>query len=199
MSSAKMRKETILRCFSWVDMWSKQLIFKVINSFRSDTMYSYLIEGYEDVNVFSVDLWRFANLIRDMAHKGEWKPVFQFLADEVKKQTFLLAYLNVTDYYITRTEEEMGKGFADIYLEPFSAKYPEVCHTYLIELKYIVRADFSEDKLHALLADAETQLRQYATDERVIKQSKGTSFKCLALVFCGWEMKAAEEYPLPVP
>ncbi len=165
------------------------------------------------MNVFSVDLWRFANLIRDMAYKGEWKPVFQFLADEVKKQTsvrdyltgekviqtFLLAYLNVTDYYITRTEEEMGKGFTDIYLEPFSAKYPEVCHTYLIELKYIVRTDFSEDKLHALLADAETQLRQYATDERVIKQSKGTSFKCLALVFCGWEMKAAEEYPLPVP
>ena len=99
-------------------------------------MYSYLRDGYKDVNVFSVDLWRFANLIRDMAYKGEWKSVFQFLAGEVKKQTsvrdylsgekviltFLLAYLNVTDYYITRTEEEMGKGFADMYLEPFLSK-----------------------------------------------------------------------------
>jgi len=171
-------------------------------------MYSYLIEGYEDVNVFSVDLWHFANLIRDMAYKGEWKPVFQFLADEVKKQTsvrdyltgekviqtFLLAYLNVTDYYITRTEEEMDKGFADIWLEPFTAKYPDVRHSYLIELKYIARTDFAEDKQQLPLADAETQLKKYAADERIIKRTQGTSLKCLALVFCGWEMKAAVEY-----
>ena len=171
-------------------------------------MYSYLREGYEDVNVFSVDLWRFAILIRGMAYNGEWKPVFQFLADEVKKQTsirdyltgekvvqtFLLAYLNVTDYYVTRTEEEMGKGFADICLEPFSAKYPDVNYGYLIELKYLARTDFSEDKQHAALADAKKQLKQYAADERLIKRNQGTGLKCLALVFCGWEMKAAEEY-----
>jgi hypothetical protein len=171
-------------------------------------MYSYLREGYEDVNVFSVDLWHFAILIRSMAYSGEWKPVFQFLADEVKKQTsirdylagekvvqtFLLAYLNVTDYYITRTEEEMGKGFADICLEPFSVKYPDVNYGYLIELKYLARTDFSENKQNAALADAKKQLKQYAADERFIKRNQGTRLKCLALVFCGWEMKAAEEY-----
>jgi len=171
-------------------------------------MYSYLREGYEDVNVFSVYLWRFANQISDMAYNGEWKPVFQFLADEVKKQTsirdyltgekviqtFLLAYLNVTDYYITRTEEEMGKGFADMYLEPFLSKYPDVSHSYLIELKYLARTDFSEDKLHVLVADAENQLRKYAADERIIKRTEETSLKCLALVFCGWEMKAAVDF-----
>ena len=173
-------------------------------------MYSYLREGYEDVNVFSVDLWRFAILIRGMAYKGEWKPVFQFLADEVKKQTsirdyltgekviqtFLLAYLNVTDYYLTRTEGEMGKGFADICLEPFSAKYPDLNYGYLIELKYLARTNFSEDKQHVALADAKKQLKQYAADEHIIKRSQGTGLKCLALVFCGWEMKVAEEYDL---
>jgi len=170
-------------------------------------MYSYLREGYRDVNVFSVDFSRFANLIRNMAYDGDWKPVFQFLADEVKKQTsirdyltgekviqtFLLAYLNVTDYYLTRTEAEMGKGFADIYMEPFSAKYPDVNYSYLIELKYLARTDFSENKQHALLADAKKQLRKYAADERIIKRSKGTSLKCLAMIFSGWEMKAAVE------
>ena len=173
-------------------------------------MYSYLRDGYKDVNVFSVDLWHFANLIRDMAYKGEWKPVFQFLADEVKKQTsvrdyltgekviqtFLLAYLNVTDYYITRTEEEMGKGFVDMYLEPFLSKYPDVRHSYLIELKYLARKDFSEDKQHALLADAKKQLKKYAADERIIKRTERTYLKCLALVFCGWEMKAAKQYSI---
>ncbi len=114
---------------------------------------SYLRDGYEDVDVFSVDLWHFAELMWKMAYNGEWDPVFRFLADEVKQQTsirdyltgekviqtFLLAYLNVTDYYLTRTEEEMGKGFADLYLEPFWQKYKDVAHSYLIELKYLTR------------------------------------------------------------
>jgi len=170
-------------------------------------MYGYLRGGYEDVDVFSVDLWRFANLIRSMAYRGEWEPVFRFLAKEVEKQTsirdylsgekviqtFLLAYLNVTDYYLTRTEEEMDMGFADLYLEPFSAKYPDVNYGYLIELKYLARTNFSEAKQHAALADAKKQLKKYAADERIIKRSRGTGLKCLALVFCGWEMKAAEE------
>ena len=181
---------------------------RIPNQTVKKLMYGYLRGGYEDVDVFSVDLWRFANLIRGMAYNGEWKPVFQFLADEVKKQTsirdylagekvvqtFLLAYLNVTDYYVTRTEEEMGKGFADICLEPFSAKYPDVNYGYLIELKYLARTDFSEAKQHAALADAKKQLKKYAADERLIKRNRGTGLKCLALVFCGWEMKAAEEY-----
>jgi len=30
--------------------------------------------------------------------------------------------LNMTDYYMTRTEEEMGKGFVDLYLEKLMVK-----------------------------------------------------------------------------
>jgi len=176
-------------------------------------MYSYLRDGYRDVDVFSLDILLFANLIRDMAYKGQWEPVFRFLAEEVKKQTsvrdylngekvvqtFLLAYLNVTDYYITRSEEEMGKGFADLYLEPFHSKYPDVKYTYLIELKYMTRGEFTEEKMKQQLADAKSQLMKYAGDERVVKRSRGADLKCLALVFSGWELKAAEEYIIPIP
>ncbi len=170
-------------------------------------MYGYLRDGYEDVDVFGVDLWRFANLIRNMAYKGEWEPVFRFLADEVQQQTsirdyltgekviqtFLLAYLNVTDYYITRTEEDLGMGFIDLYLEPFLPKYLDLKYSYLIELKYITRSEFSEEKQQELLADANDQLKKYVADDRVIRRSKGTTLKCAALVFCGWELKTAEE------
>ena len=68
-----------------------------------------------------------------MAYDGDWEPVFRFLASEIEKQTFirdyltgekviqtfLLAYLNVSEYFIVRSEEKMGKGFADLYMEPF--------------------------------------------------------------------------------
>ncbi|MDM8551298.1 PD-(D/E)XK nuclease domain-containing protein [Desulfobacterales bacterium HSG2] len=141
-----------------------------------------------------------------MAYKGEWEPVFRFLADEVEKQTsvrdylegekvvqtFLLAYLNVTDYYLTRSEEEMGKGFADLWLEPFESKYPDLKYAYLIELKYLKRSEFSEENKKAQLTKAEGQLTKYAADERVVRRS-GTTLKCLTLVFSGWELKAAEE------
>ena len=171
-------------------------------------MYGYLREGYRDVNVFKVDLWRFANLIRDMAYRGAWEPVFRFLADEVEKQTsirdyltgekviqtFLLAYLNVADYYTTRTEEEMGKGFAYLYLEPFWPKYPDVKQRYLIEIKYIKRGEFTQDLLREKLAQAREQLERYSTDPRVIEGNEGAKLTCLALVFCGWELKVAREF-----
>lgn len=75
-----------------------------------------------------------------------------YLSGENVIQTFLLAYLNVTDYYLRRTEDEMGKacpelvegGFVDLYLEPFWQKYPDVRHGYLIELKYVPRSEWSE-------------------------------------------------------
>ncbi len=171
-------------------------------------MYEYIREGYEDTDVFNPDLLRFAGLIRSMAYKGEWEPVFCFLAGEVEKQTsvrdylsgekvvqtFLLAYLNVTDYYITRSEEETGKGFADLYLEPFLSKYPDIGYAYLIEVKYMTRCEFSEEKMKEQLESAEIQLRKYAADTGTVRRSGGTALKRIALIFSGWELKAAQEF-----
>ncbi len=168
-------------------------------------MYEYIREGYEDTDVFKPDLLRFASLIRKMAYNGEWEPVFRFIADEVEKQTsvrdylsgekviqtFLLAYLNVTDFFITHSEEEMGKGFADLFLEPFVAKYQDVGYAYLIEVKYLTRGEFSEEKMKEQLADAEAQLAKYASDDGIIRRCGEKTVKCLALVFSGWELKAA--------
>ena len=36
-------------------------------------------------------------------------------------QGFLAAYLSVTDYYVFRSEAELGKGHADIAMEPWHA------------------------------------------------------------------------------
>ncbi len=58
----------------------------------------------------------------------------------------------------------------------------------------MTHSDFSEKKQQELLAEAKTQLMKYAAETRVIKRSQGATLKCLALVFCGWELKVAEEY-----
>ncbi len=142
---------------------------RIPNQTVAKLKYGYLRDGYKDADVFAVDPFRLANLIRDMAFEGNWKPAFRFWAGEVKRQTsikdfltgekvvqtFLLAYLNVVDYYVTKSEEEMGKGFTDLFLGPFSAKYPELKYSYLVELKYMKRGEFTERKLEEHLLDAE--------------------------------------------
>ncbi len=84
-------------------------------------LYGYLREGCEDADIFTVDFWRLGGLIREMAYKGDWKPVFLFLAGEIERQTavrdfmtgekviqtFLLAYLNCADFFVIRSEEEI--------------------------------------------------------------------------------------------
>jgi hypothetical protein len=191
---------------SYAEVQEAESCLRIPNRTVKSLMYSYIREGYEDVDVFRVDVWRFAHLIHEMAYRGEWKPVFQFLADEVDRQTairdyligekviqtFLLAYLNVADYYITRSEEEMGKGYADLYLEPFFPKYPDLKYAYLIEIKYIERKKWTKALQEEHLEEARKQLRQYAGDKRVIRKTQQVTLKCLVLIFCGWEMKLAE-------
>ena len=118
-------------------------------------MYGFLRDGYRDVKVFSVDLSRFEQLLTRMANEGEWRPAFEFLSEAIARQTgirdyiagekviqgFLAAYLSVTNYHVFRSEAELGKGHADIALEPLVAAFPHLRYGYLIELKYCKRSE----------------------------------------------------------
>ena len=42
-------------------------------------MYGYLRDGYRSVDVFSVDLYAFGRLLHEMAYRGAWRPVLEFL------------------------------------------------------------------------------------------------------------------------
>ena len=112
------------------------------------------------MGVFSVDLYRFEQLMLRMATDGEWRPVLEFLSEAIARQTgirdyiggekvtqgFLAAYLSVADYYVFRSEAELGQatswpGHADIALEPLVARYPSLRLGWLIELKYLRRGE----------------------------------------------------------
>ncbi|MEJ5198104.1 MAG: PD-(D/E)XK nuclease domain-containing protein, partial [Anaerolineae bacterium] len=79
-------------------------------------------------------------------------------------------------------------GFADIYLEPFLARYPDIQYGYLIELKYLPRGEERAARLPALIAEAEGQLRRYRADERVRKVAGRVTLKSVVLVYHGWEL-----------
>ena len=166
-------------------------------------MYGYLRDGYRDVEVFRVDLFRFEQLMLRMANEGEWRPALEFLSEAIAQQTgirdyiagekmlqgFLAAYLSVTDFYVFRSEAELGKGHADISLEPLLARFPHLRVGYLIELKYVPRGKPADDeRFAAAVSEATAQLRRYLADERLARQFPGVRFVGLAVVFHGWEL-----------
>ena len=166
-------------------------------------MYGYLRDGYRDVGVFAVNLFRFEQLLMRMANEGEWRPAFDFLSEAIARQTgirdyiagekvvqgFLAAYLSVTDYFVFRSEAELGKGHADISLEPLVMRYPHLRCGYLIELKYLRRREsVDEAAVTAAVGTATVQLQRYLADERLARQFPAVRFVGLAVVFHGWEM-----------
>ncbi len=166
-------------------------------------MYGYLRGGYRDVGVFRVNLFRFEQLLMRMANEGDWQPVFEFLSEAIARQTgirdyiagekvvqgFLAAYLSVTDYFVFRSEAELGKGHADISLEPLMVRYPHLRCGYLIELKYLRRRESVDQAgVAAVVEEATAQLERYLSDERLARQFPGVRFVGLAVVFHGWEM-----------
>ncbi len=82
----------------------------------------------------------------------------------------------------------MGGGFADFYLEPFLARYPDMPYGYLVELEYIARSEYNDAKLKTKIAEAEVQLRKYANDARIQQIATKVTLKKVALIYNGWEL-----------
>ena len=177
-------------------------LLRIPNMTVQKLMYGYVRDAYRDTDIFRIDLREFGMRMHEMAYNGEWRPVFQFIDREIREQTsvrnyldgeraiqmFLLAYLNISDYYICQTEREMGKGYSDIFLEPFLARFPDMQYGYLIEMKYIGRGECSETLKQEKIAAAEGQLRKYADDENLKRITAGYTLRRLILVYRGWEL-----------
>ena len=186
-------------------------LLRIPNRTVKDLMYGYIRSAFEDVDVFKLDIWRLTGLLRNMAYRGDWRPFFAYLHEQISQQAsvrdhlhgekmlqgFLLAYLNVTHNFLTWSEREMGGGFVDLYLEPFIARYPDIKYGYLIELEYISDSQFNKREFDQSLAkekaEAETQLRQYAQDARIVEVAKQVTLKKLVLIYKGWELVYAAE------
>ena len=166
-------------------------------------LYGYLRDGYRDVEVFAVDLYGLSRLLHEMAYRGAWRPVLEFLGGAIAGQSsirdyidgekviqgFLAAYLSATEHFVFHTERELGGGYADICLEPHLQRYTGMRHGYVIELKYLKRsASATAARIAEVVGYAQAQLRQYLGDERLARQYPSIRFTGLTIVFHGWEL-----------
>ena len=200
---------TLLHCFGLLSIHGAadgRSRLGIPNQTVRQLMYGYLRDAYRDVGVFSVDHLAFEDLIWEMARDGAWRPAVDYLADAVRRQTsvrdyvqgerllqgFLAAYLGAASCFVFHTEQELGKGYADMVLTPLTARYPALRHGYVVELKYLKRSDDGQARAEATLQAAKAQLRGYLADERLRRAQPTVRFTGLALVFRGWELVGAE-------
>ena len=200
---------TLLHCFGLLsirDVVDGRPRLGVPNQTVRRLMYGYLRDAYRDVGVFSVDHLAFEDLTWAMACDGAWRPAVDFLADALRRQTsvrdyvqgerllqgFLAAYLGAANCFVFHTEQELGKGYADMVLTPLTVRYPTLRHGYVVELKYLKRSDDDEALVNSALEAAKDQLGRHLADERLARQHPTVRFTGIALVFRGWELVGAE-------
>jgi len=164
--------------------------------------YDYIEEAYRETGTFDLDLSKYSDLMTDMAYDGKWKPLLEFITDRMREsmnlrdlitgeksiQAFLNVYLGLSNLYILHTEKELNKGFADIVMEPFLARYEGIKFSYILEIKYIKAGMKIEDtNVRQLKDEAEKQLKNYAMDKKFKKNIENTSLIKLVLIFSGHE------------
>ena len=166
--------------------------------------YNYILKQYAQYKIVNVNKLQIAFV--KMSLDGLWQEPLQYMADCYKQlssvrdaiegerniQGFFLAYLSLNDYYITAPEVELNHGYCDFFLLPNMTHY-QANHSYILELKYLSKSDYSEEKAAKQWAEAVEQINGYAVAPRVEALRQGTRMHKIIMQFCGWEQVRMEE------
>ena len=181
-------------------------VLRVPNLTIRQVLFSYIEQGYRDAEVFRMKTMQLDDLMSGMAYDGDWRPVFEYFAEEVRNQTSIrdyiegekaiqtlhLVYMNLTNYFVIFPEQEMNKGFSDLWMSPNFLNHPEMQYCYVVEFKYL-KHEATDAEVAAKLEEAREQLKLYAGDAKH-EQAKGhTTLRRIAVVYRAWEMAALEE------
>ena len=178
-------------------------------------LHDFVPKAYQDLNGIDPRLFDVANAMTDFARHGDWRAPLETAASVVSRywkvrdavegervvQTALCALLYVGHGpYIVRHERESAGGFIDIAFEPQLARWPEIGHAALVELKYLkASADASPAALAKIRDAAAAQLARYAADHDLarawnLKENGGTvTLHRVVLVFHGGDVALCEE------
>ena len=192
-----------------------KVIFRIPNQVVREQMYGYLSQTYRD-NDLSVDDSLRNMLISNMAYDGEWRPFFEFIADALRRFSsnrdkqkgefyvhgFTLTMTCLQNFYLPISEQDAGVksqrgqevsgGYADIYMQPRLDVYPDLEHSFLLELKYLP-SSASDTEVQVARQTAIAQLTRYADGLDIARTIGHTQLHRLILLWRGMELAIAEE------
>lgn len=175
------------------------------NMVVQEQLYTYLLSTYNDADL-SFSSYEKSELASRLAYDGDWKAYFGYIADCLKRYAsqrdkqkgeffvhgFTLAMTAQNRFYRPISEQDTQAGYVDIFLCPLLDIYPDMKHSYIVELKYAKYKD-SETCVEELRQEAIVQVNRYA-DTDAVKQSVGsTQLHKIVVVYKGMEMRVCEE------
>ena len=175
------------------------------NQVVREQLYTYLLNTYNEADL------SFSNHEKDelssaLAYRGAWQSYFDYIADCLKRYAsqrdkqkgesfvhgFTLAMTAQNRFYRPISEADTQSGYADIFLSPMLEIYPDMSHSYIIELKYAKYKD-PESRVEELRAGAIAQANRYADTDRVKNAIGTTQLHKIVVVYKGMEMRVCEE------
>lgn len=175
------------------------------NQVVREQLYTYLLNTYNEADL------SFSNHEKDelssaLAYRGAWQSYFDYIADCLKRYAsqrdkqkgesfvhgFTLAMTAQNRFYRPISEADTQSGYVDIFLSPMLEIYPDMSHSYIIELKYAKYKD-PESRVEELRAEAIAQANRYADTDRVKNAIATTQLHKIVVVYKGMEMRVCEE------
>ena len=193
----------------------KGVKFRIPNQTVREQMYGYLTATYRE-NDLDISDYERGNLMGDMAYDGAWRPFFEFIAETLRRfasnrdkakgeafvHGFTLAHTCLTKLYLPVSELDAGAkaavgesatgGYADIYLQPMLNIFPDIEHSYVLELKYLP-ARATDAEVRQAREKAIAQITRYAESMHVERTIGTTRLHRLVLLWRGMELAVAEE------
>lgn len=174
------------------------------NNCVREQYFGFLRDYYQQFH--TINLSHLKDLIDDLAYDGQWKPFFESIAlayrenssvrdameGERNLQGFLKAYLALASYYLVEPELEMNYGYCDFFLLPDKKRYPDIGHSYILELKYAGRTT-TDTELETQAEEGRRQLLQYSKDKIALQLAQDTTLHLILLQFRGWDLVKCEE------
>ena len=97
------------------------------------------------------------------------------------------ALLTLNPYYLTCPEVELNHGYCDFFLMPDLQRYPDIRHSYIIELKYLPMTA-TEAEAEKQWKEAESQIRSYAGGSVVHRMTLGTTLHLIIAQLKGYDL-----------
>ena len=180
------------------------LVLGIPNNNVRRQYYEYLLTEYK--LAARINTLNLGNAFRAMASRGDYHTALEIIAKayedtatvrcgiegERNFQGFLCAFFSMTPLYLIAPEFELSQGYCDIFLMPDKKRYPEVGHSYIIELKYLTNKD-TEAEASRKWNEAVSQVHSYATDSKVGSMTVDTQLHLLVIQIRGCELVRLEE------
>ena len=180
-------------------MRGAQCILGMPNNNVREQYFNYLLVEYNKIH--TIDLSRLTESFDNAALDGKWQPMMEHICrqyhdttsvrslieGERNLQGFMNALLTLNPYYITCPEVELNHGYCDFFLMPDLSRYPDIRHSYIIELKYLPMTA-TDAEAEKQWNEAEEQIRGYSNGKVVQQMTQNTELHLVIAQIKGYDL-----------